>query len=424
MTVTSPAPLREISLTTNQIQRPQPVGVFPSPAAFLLLPHTSDPTGIQELLRGDLSQPLPPQWEFFRTAALGHAQQAKQLLADDDAPLALYNVFVLEGGDASRYQELQSTLQGQLKAFLTIAAFQFGLIDELPNANLLDGELRAALLLARASQSLEKQDTNQAILVLEEAFECAQTISPVFAAQILGQIAALRSNTPGQNSESVAENYRQAIQLAGDTPLASLRAELWLNLGSFYQEQAGGRRDLLAQSIQAYQQAIQCGISETNHADMYALAQNNLGLAYLTMPMVEASDSLRQAVAVQSFREALKIYQPQTHRLEWVSTKLNLANALQYLPTSHPEENLLQAVEIYDELLQARTRAEDPVGYARLLANQANALAHLGLFSQSLEKANEAYKLFQWHNETDAANSVLELVTMVHESVGNKQVTA
>ena len=63
----------------------------------------------------------------------------------------------------------------------------------------------------------------------------------------------------------------------------------------------------------------------------------------------------------------------------------------------------MQAVEIYEELLQTRSRAEDPVGYARLLANQANALAHLGLFSQSLEKANEAYKSVHWHNEADAA---------------------
>jgi len=375
-------------------------------------------------MRGDVSQSLPPQWEFLPAAVLGNVREAKELLAGNDTPLALYNIFVLEGGEASRYQELRGLLQGELRAILEISAFQFGLVDELPDPVSLDGELRAAFLLASASQSLEKQDTNRAILLLEEAFECARTLSPVFAAQILGQIAGLRSNMPGQDSEHVIETYRQALQLAADTPLESLRAELWLNLGSFYQEHASGRRDLLTQSIQAYQQAIQCGISETNHAEMYAWAQNNLGLAYLSMPMVEASDSLRQAVAVQSFREALKIYQPETHRLEWVSAKLNLANALQYLPTSHPEENLLQAVEIYDELLQARTRAEDPVGYARLLANQANAFAHLGLFSQALEKANEAYKLFHWHNEADAANSVLELVTTVHESLGNKQAIA
>ena len=376
------------------------------------------------LLRGDLSAPLPLEWGFFEAAVQGRIEQAKQMLAGVGTPIAQYNLFILEGASAESYHRLCTKLRGELAVLLQMAAFHFGLLEELPASESAEDEVKAALLLARASSHLEKHNTAHAIADLEEAVECARLASPVFAAQLLGQLAALRSNTPGFEHERVLENYRDAIQMAGDTPLDGLRAELWLNLGACYQEHSRGGRHLLTQAIQAYQQAVQCGLSESHYPEMYALAQNNLGLAYLTMPMVEASDSLRKAVAVQSFREALKVYQSDTHRLEWVSAKLNLANALQHLPSSHPEENLMQSVEIYEELLQARSRAEDPVGYARLLANQANALAHLGLFSQSLEKANEAYKLFYWHNEADAANSVLELVATVHENLGNRQVTA
>ncbi len=405
---------------TDTLSRPQPIGVFPPPAAFLVLPSASNSDALAGLLRGEFSEGMPAEWKFFTAAVEGRIEDAKQLLRPDSSLLSDYNLFVLEGGATEHYQWLRGRLSTELATLLEVTAFQFGLVDELPNPDLVNGELRAAVLMARASGHLERQATAQALTDLEEAVKCTRKISPVFAAQLLGQLAGLQGNTPGHDTAEVLAHYRDALKLAGDTPLAGLRAELWVNLGTCYQEHSDGRRDLLTQAIQAYQQAVRCGLSETCFPELYALAQNNLGLAYLTMPMVEASDTLRKAVAVQSFREALKVYQADTHRLEWVSAKLNLANALQHLPSSHPEENLLQSVEIYEELLQARSRAEDPVGYARLLANQANALAHLGLFSQSLEKANEAYKLFHWHNEIDAANSVLELVASVHENLGNK----
>ena len=128
--------------------------------------------------------------------------------------------------------------------------------------------------------------------------------------------------------------------------------------------------------------------------------------------MVEASDTLRKAVAVQSFREALEGlsggYLPgRTGERETELSKRAQAFAV----VSIPEENLMQSVEIYEELLQARSRAEDPGGLcASCWPTKPMHWRISGLFSQSLEKANEAYKLFHWHNEADAANSVLELV--------------
>jgi len=406
------------------LPRPQPIGVFPPPAVFLLLPDANDEGALAALLNGDIAKPTPPEWSFFEAAVNGRIAEAKEKLARLNSPVARYNIFVLDGGDRDTYKRLQNYLPADLLSFLEVIAFHFGLVDELPRPDVLENEFRAAMLLTRASQNLGVGDHALAVSDLESAVDCVRSSSPIFAAQLLGQLASLHSSTPGNDGARAIESYREALRLAGETPLEGLRSELWLNLGSCYQDHSQGRRDYLTQAIQAYQEAIHCGLSQTSCPEMYALAQNNLGLAYLSMPMVEASDSLRKAVAVQSFREALKVYEDGTHRREWISAKLNLANALQHLPSSHPEENLVQAVDIYEELLQTRSRAEDPVGYARLLANQANALAHLGLFSQSLEKATEAYKLFHWHNELDAASSVLELVGTVHESLGNKQVTA
>jgi tetratricopeptide (TPR) repeat protein len=132
------------------------------------------------------------------------------------------------------------------------------------------------------------------------------------------------------------------------------------------------------------------------------------------MPMTDAGDKLRHAVAVQSFREALKVYTPETHLEAWTSTMLNMANALQYLPSARPEEHLIQAVETYEQLLEVRNKAMDPLGYARLLANQANALAHLGMFQPAVEKFTESHKLLHWHGEAELAATILEQLERIN----------
>ncbi|MEM8961439.1 MAG: hypothetical protein AAGD38_08180, partial [Acidobacteriota bacterium] len=164
-----------------------------------------------------------------------------------------------------------------------------------------------------------------------------------------------------------------------------------------------------------YQEALASGLSATSNPEAFAMVQRQLGLAYLTLPMHSHAAKLRPGIAIQAFRKALEIYRPETHPELWASTQLNLANALQYLPSSHPQENLVQAVELYEELLGYRNQAKDPLGYARLLANQANALAHLGMFPPALKKYETARKLFHWHGEPDLAAEILEQVAVIHD---------
>ncbi len=255
------------------------------------------------------------------------------------------------------------------------------------------------------------------IKTLESAVNAARRASPLLAAQILGQLADLRRSAPGQGPARAIRDYRAALDLTAGTALDTLRAELWMNLGMCYQEAANGQRGALLEAVKAYQEALHAAYTLERYPEMYALAQNNIALAYLSIPASEAGDRLRMGIAVQAFREALKVYGKETHPEMWASVQLNLANALQYLPSSHPQENLIQAVEIYEELLPLRNKAFDPLGYARLLANQANALAHLGIFAPSLEKLAEAHKLFHWHNEPEAAASILEMVDRINESI-------
>lgn len=402
--------------------RPQPVGVFPLPAGFLLLPAAGDARGapLGLLLTGDASASLPEQWRFYALALHGDVDSALLALASDDSPLAAYNRFVLHAAP-SQYQVLRRRLEGPLAVLLDVVAYTVGQLDEPPPADGLDAELRGMALLAQSSYHIERDDPASAMRVLREAVDVSRHASPVFAAQLLGQLAALGRSTPGQSAALVLQQYREAIRLAADSPLSIVRAELWLNLGVAYQEMADGQRGPLLEAVKAYQEALHCGLSIERHAELYALAHGNLGLAYLSMPMTEAGDALRMGVAVQSFRESLKVYTRETYPDLWSSVQLNLANALQYLPSSHPEDNLVRAVELYEEVMTVRNKAIDPVGYARLLANQANALGHLGMFAPALEKVSEAYKLFHWHNEPELATSTLDLVHQINQKLDPKR---
>jgi tetratricopeptide (TPR) repeat protein len=119
--------------------------------------------------------------------------------------------------------------------------------------------------------------------------------------------------------------------------------------------------------------------------------------------MIEASDTLRTGIAIQAMRSSLRVFTREEHAVQWSTATLNLANALVYAPAVKQGDNLVEAVELYEEVLEARDRDSDPMGRARVLANQGNALAHLGIFDQAKAKLYEARFLFEEHLDSDSA---------------------
>lgn len=389
--------------------RPQPLGVFPFPTGLLLLPSASadsSAAALNALMRGDLQAELPPEWRFFGLSMQGDYVGALAAIVGDDA-IARHNRIALgadlpfdDDDDDSEFHILKSAVR-----------YAIGRSDHPPSAEGLNAELLAFVLMLQATRSIENADYPSAIVTLKLAIAAAQPVSPEFAAQLLGQLAALEGSQP----TIAIQHYREAIAMASGIA----KAELALQLGITFQDSAQDNKSVMLEAVKAYQDALRFGIALERNPESFALLQNNLALAYLSMPMSEAGDQLRMGIAVQSLREALKVYTREAYPEQWASAQLNLANALQYIPTSHPEENLIQAVKIYDEILSVRNKAFDPVGYARLLANQANALAHLGIFGPAMEKISEAYKLFQWHNEPEMAASAMSLVESINEQKGH-----
>ncbi len=396
---------------SHALPTPQPLGIFPPPAHQLLLPPV--PGGeelLARLLQGHLPEEWPAPWRFFALALEGQTEQALAALAQDESPLGRYNRFALAPSPEA-HAALAPSLTGELRELLDAVAYTQGVLAEPPEPQAVQAERRAFVLMAQAAHALERQDFPQAVALLSQAVEAARSASPLLAGQLLAALADARLAWQGPNAQALL-HYREALALIPEDALPSIRGEMALNLGILYHEMADGRRGPLLEAARCYQAAL-LTLTREEHPELYALAHNNLALAYLAMPLTAASDQLRMAIAVQSLREALKVYDRTSHPEQWASAQLNLANALQHLPSAHPRENLAQAVELYEELLAVRDPAQDPLGYARLLANQGNALAHLGIFVHALPKLEEALALFQRHGELDAAAAVQETLARI-----------
>ncbi len=309
-------------------------------------------------------------------------------------------------------------MSGELKELLDVAAYAAGVTDSVPGEFELDGELKAFALATAAAADVEQNNCLAAQAKLSAALEAARQSSPVLAATLLSQLADIATALPGSAPALAVQNLKEAIRLAGDCKLPMLVAELHARMGMVLQNESGGQRGALLQAVNSYQSALHNGITEEDHPDLFAQLQNNLGLVYLSIPALGSSNQLRNGIAVQSFRHALRIYTIEDQPDMWASVSMNLANALQYTPSSHPEENLIQAVEIYEQVLQVRSRAKDPVAYALVLLNQANALAHLGIFKPALEKLAEAYKLFHWYDQIEQAETAREMVEQINQRMG------
>jgi tetratricopeptide (TPR) repeat protein len=395
--------------------RPQPIGYFPFPAGLLLLPSVvGGGDALAALLKGCLPGAYPSEWHFFFLALKGKNESALELLTGTSL-LELYNRFVLTG-DPQLLGELESRAGSELKALGLAVAYTLGLKDTPPAVECMEGELQSTLAMVAAAHAIESERPALAIDLLTLGIDACLNPSPLLAAHLLDQRAQLRRE---RNAVAQAiEDWNLALKLSGGTEMPGFVAHLHLSIGSALHESSQGQRGALELAAKHYQQALSSGYGLDQNPEMFAWTQQQLALAYLAMPLQSASDQLRMGIAVQSLREALKVYTKETHLELWTTVQLNLANALQYLPSGHPQENLIQAVEIYEELLPFRERAFNPLGYARLLFNQANALAHLGIFQPALEKLNESHKLFHWHGEPKLAANALDQAAHINEMMG------
>ncbi|MEE6140222.1 hypothetical protein SKC41_28370 [Mycobacterium sp. 050128] len=368
----------------------------------MLIPaHADTEAARQAMLAGQLPEIWPPTLRAHELAAAGQRDAALAVLDGQADPVARYNRFVLDP-DGVAPEELRATL-GEFAILVDVVLFTLGRTDTPPRSETTVGELAATLLSVQAGHALAEGSPQTAIELLDRAAEAAEPVSAPLAGSMLAAAGAIGRDT---HDASCAVRLQKALTVLADADgLRVARAEIHSCLASLLHEQAATRPELLATAIPHYHSALQL-IKCADAPLQWAAAHAGLAAAYLTMPMVEASGQLRLGVAAQSLRSALTVYTREDHPDEWASVQLNLANSLVYTPSRHHKENLVEAVEIYEAILQTRDRTTQPLGRARVLANQGNVLAHLGMFDDAKAKLYEARFLFEELGDDDSVRTV------------------
>ena len=124
----------------------------------------------------------------------------------------------------------------------------------------------------------------------------------------------------------------------------------------------GDRAANLRQAIACYEQALRIFTPEAAPFD-YATTQNNLGAAYLRLPVGDRAANLRQAIAC--YEQALRICTPEAAPLEYATTQDNLGDAYADLPVGDRAANLRQAIACYEQALRFHTPEAAPDGCRR-----------------------------------------------------------
>lgn len=398
------------------LEHPQPLGVFGYPAGFLLVPASGRPEADarRELVAGRRPRVWPASLRGHELAHDDDLEQAAGFFAGED-PVARYNRWVLDPervGD-DELAGLRAGLPPAVRPLVDVVAHSLGRGPAPagdPDEGLPD-EVAALVLAARATQARQDGDAAAAARLLTAAGERAGAASPALRAVLLGSAAGVQRER-GASAEAESLLRDASAALAG-TDLSEVRAELLHTLGGLAHERAasgtGDTRTLLHQAMGHYYDALQL-VSEQSAPVLWASLQMDLATAHLAVPMTEATDQLRLGVATQALRACRRVFDPEQHAAAWSAATLNLANALVYTPSTHQADNLVEAVELYEEVLVSGVRDRDPLGRARLMSNQGNVLAHLGAFGQARVKLVEARSVFEEHLDYDGATTVRSLL--------------
>ncbi len=222
--------------------------------------------------------------------------------------------------------------------------------------------------------------------------------------------------------------YEEAKPVLAECGLPEEIAEIEMNIGVVVQNLAGAGRARITDAIAAYQRALRT-FDRTRFPQEFAILQNNLATAFLSIPFTDERSKMREALAVQAFEEGLKVINLIDHPAEYAMLQNNLGNALQYASSSHVVENNLRALMAYDEALKVRTRETTPLEFANTIANRANCLWNLPDEPEHPDRGNranlaqartcyaEAREIFMTHGEADKARIVAEAVTQIEREM-------
>lgn len=263
------------------------------------------------------------------------------------------------------------------------------------------------------------------------ALEICPADSPLLRARITTRLGTALQALPGGGNESLKaarDCYETALPMLKQNGKPEEVAELEMNLGLVQQSLAPSGAARLHDAIQCYHRALRTFTREAFPQE-FSILHNNLAIAYLSIPLADERGTMREALAVQSFEEVLKVINLVDHPSEYAMIQNNLGNALQYASSGHSLENNLRALDAYDEALKVRNPRDTPFEYANTLSNKANVLRNLpddpdhpGLGRcASLQQARglyrEAQRIFTTLNESQNAAVVSDALLEIEQEL-------
>lgn len=281
-----------------------------------------------------------------------------------------------------------------------IAARQAVLTATASDAEKAEMLMEVAMGMQQKPKSLD--DFMEAISLYQDAAELCPPSNPLLNARIMARMATAQMSIPADTPE-----YLDAARDAMQTALETLHekgkpeeiAEAEMNLGLILQNLAAYNRAPIADAISAYQRSLRT-FDAAKHPAEFAILQNNLATAFMSIPFTDERSKMREALAVQAFEEGLKVVNIVDNPSEYAMLQNNLGNALQYVSSSHRVGNGYRALEAYGEALRVRTSTDTPAEYANTISNKANCHSNLpddpeNPEAGNSENLNQAIRLYR-----------------------------
>jgi tetratricopeptide (TPR) repeat protein len=274
-------------------------------------------------------------------------------------------------------------------------------------------------------------DLQAAVDLYDRAIEICPATHGLLAARIHARRATALQALPESGTGSL-EKARDSL----DTAMPVIRAygeaeelaEAEMNLGLILQNLASANKARITDAIAAYQRALRT-FNRVKFPAEFAILQNNLATAFLSIPFTDERSKMREALAVQAFEEGLKVVNLIDHPAEYAMLQNNLGNALQYASSSHVVENNLRALEAYDEALKVRSRETMPLEFANTISNKANCLWNLPddverpaagnrtNLGRARKLYGEAREIFNAAGDHDKARIIAEAIDQIEREV-------
>ena len=190
-------------------------------------------------------------------------------------------------------------------------------------------------------------DILDAIALYEEGIALCGDDTILLKARVGARLATAQMHFPADDT-SYLQNARANIEAALENPTHPRKSlgrllEAEMNYGLILQNLSSVHQARIQDCISAYQRSLRT-FDAKNFPAEFAILQNNLATAFLSIPFTDERGKMREALAVQAFEEGLKGVSLVDHPSEYAMLQNNLGNALQYVSSSHRTENGFRAL--------------------------------------------------------------------------------